>query len=170
MLEAINDWSLAVNDGNLVGVAYIDFARAFDTVCHSKLLCKLQSYGIAGQLLKWIQSFLTGRSQQTRVGDSLSDMTTLISGVVQGSVLGPLLFVLYINDIANLFTNSDCTCKLYADDLKLYTVFETVASHDVLQEKLDRIYEWSAKWQLGISYKKCNIMFIGNTFLMITFC
>ena len=143
MLETFNDWTLALNDKNSVVVANIDFAKAFDTVCHSKLQCKLQSYGITGCLLNWIFSFLNGRTQQTRVGNSLSTITSLISGVVQGSVIGPLLFVLFINDITHLFMNNNCTCKLYADDLKLYTVLHSDIDYAVLQDKLNAICDWS---------------------------
>jgi len=162
LLEALNDWTLTVNDRKAVGVTYIDFAKAFDTVCHSKLLNKLAAYGISGQLLQWIKSFLSDRSQQTRVGHSLSAVTKLSSGVVQGSVLGPLLFVLFINDIVGLFPNQRCKCKLYADDLKLYTVLEAGADYIAMQDKLNDICDWARIWQLSISYTKCNIMYIGD--------
>jgi hypothetical protein len=82
--------------------------------------------------------------------------------VVQGSVIGPMLFVLFINDVTRLFDNSKCTCKLYADDVKLYCVLDTDADTLHLQSKLDEICSWSSTWQLGISYGKCNAMFIGN--------
>ena len=115
-----------------------------------------------GNLLNWIENFLSGRTQQTRVGSCLSHIVNLDSGVVQGSVLGPLLFVIFITDITNLFANNNCKCKLYADDLKLYSVLETSADCNILQQKLNAIYEWSSKWQLLISYKKCNVMYVGN--------
>ena len=150
------------NCKNSVTVAYTDFAKAFDTVCHNKLLHKLSAYGITGNLLQWIESFRTGRSQQTRVSQSFSNVTNLFSGVVQGSVLGPLLFVIFINDIVTLFDGSNCKCKLYADDLKLYTELQTDADHTILQGKLNDVYCWSAKWQLSISYKKCNILCVGS--------
>ena len=163
LLEAFNDWTLALNDKNSVAVANIDFAKAFDTVSHSKLLCKLQSHGISGRLLCWISSFLSGRTQQTRVGSSLAAITSLTSGVIQGSVIGPLLFVLFINDITLLFNSNKCTCKLYADDLKLYSVLHAEIDCNNLQDHLNAVYDWSQKWQLNISYKKCNLMYIGNT-------
>jgi hypothetical protein len=164
LLEALNDWTLTLNDRKSVGVAYIDYKRAFDCVSHNKLLIKLQSYGISGQLLSWIESFLQNRTQETRVGGSLSTITKLTSGVVQGSVIGPLLFVLFINDIVQLFNdnNSNCVCKLYADDLKLYSVLECNADASALQEKLNAVFDWSSKWQLGISYTKCNVMYVSN--------
>ena len=162
LLETLNDWTLTINGRNSVGVAYIDYKRAFDCVSHNKLLLKLQSYGISGKLLEWIQSFLHERSQQTRVGNCLSSVTNLISGVVQGSVLGPLLFVLFINALTRLFDNSKCTCKLYADDVKLYCVLDTDTDISCLPDKLNDICNWSNIWQLSISYSKCNAMFIGN--------
>ena len=126
-----------------IAVANIDFAKAFDSNCTSKLLHKLQSYGISGQLLKWINSFLSDGSQQTRVGNLLSAKTKLSSGVVQGSVIGRLLFALFINDFTEMFEDHRCKCKLYLDDLKLYTVLYVNENCDNLQDKLDAIYEWS---------------------------
>jgi len=112
-------------------------------------------------LIKWINSFL--RSQQTHVGNSLSSITKQCSGEVQGSVIGPLLFVLFINDITQIFNDNKCVCKLYADDLKLYTVLHANEDCRNLQDKLNAVYDWSQNWQLGISYKKCSLMYIGNT-------
>jgi Reverse transcriptase (RNA-dependent DNA polymerase) len=90
---------------------------------------------------------------------SLSNITKLSSGVVQGNVLGPLFSVLFIIDIVALFTGSSCrpTCVLYADDLKLYTKLQAGADYTILQNKLNDIYDWSVKWQLGISTR--NTMF-----------
>jgi len=82
---------------------------------------------------------------------------------VQGSVIGPLLFILYINDIVSLFEDKSCVCKLYADDVKLYTVLQTKADYYSLQCKLNQLSEWSERWQLTNSYNKCNIMYVGNT-------
>jgi hypothetical protein len=103
------------------------------------------------------------------VGQSLSSIIELTSGVVQGSVLGPLLFVLFINDITDLFADNNCKCKLFADDLKLYTVLETSTDCALLQGKLNELYDWCNKWQLTISYKKCNVMFVGNSTYNVTF-
>ena len=128
---------------------------------HPKLLHKLASYGICGKLLNWISSFLNGRVQRVRVGTSLSSICLVTSGVPQGSVLGPILFNLYINDITdslNCFTSS----KIFADDLKIYTEFNTNTQPIHLQTHLDLILEWSLTWQLKISQSKCNILFIGH--------
>jgi len=145
LLESMSDWTLSINDKKSVGVAYIDYKRAFDSVSISKLVLKLRSYSISGQLLSWIECFLQNRTQQTRVGTSLSTITSLTSGVVQGSVIGPLLFILYINYIASLFDDTSCVCKLYADDVKLYTVLQMKADNYSLHCKLNQLFEWSER-------------------------
>jgi len=98
-------------------VAYIDFF-AFDTVSHPKLLHKLKSYGIEGVLHQWIENFLTERLHYTKVNNVYSEYDYIWSGVEQGSCLGPLLFLIYINSIIDCF-NDKVNCQLYADDVKL---------------------------------------------------
>ena len=95
LLETFDDWTLAINDRSSIIATYIDFSKAFDVVCHNKLLYKLAAYGISGNLLSWIKNFLTGRSQVTRrpISHSYSNIAYLSSGVVQGSCIGPLLFM-----------------------------------------------------------------------------
>ena len=161
LVESLNDWTLAVNNRQVVSVAYIDYKKAFDSVCHSKLFIKLNAYGITGSLLLWLKDFLHNRSQVTRVGDVYSSENCLVSGIVQGSCLGPLLFMIYINDVTDAL-GSDCTCQLFADDLKLYSV-ASIASNNtlVIQDSLDKLCQWSDLWQLTISHKKCSVMSIG---------
>ena len=97
---------------------------------HQRLLKKLESYGIAGQLLKWIRDFLVGRRQRVRVNDSFSEWAPVTSGVPQGSVLGPVLFVVFINDLPDIV---DSCCEMYADDTKLFDSVETDAKREKLQ-------------------------------------
>jgi len=119
LLECFNDWSTSLDQKAGVGVLYMDFAKAFDVVSIPKLLLKLEKFGIGGLVLSCITSFLTGRSQRVKLGSVFSESLHLVSGVPQGSVLGPFLFILYINDLPNV-VDVDLQSKLFADDLKLY--------------------------------------------------
>ena len=160
LIESVSDWPLALDNKRIGSVIYIDFARAFDTVSHPKLLLKLQAYGITGNLLKFVSDFLDNRSQKTRVGRSLSDAKHLMSGVIQGSCLGPLLFLLYVNDVVNIFDNA-VEAKLYADDIKLYSCIETVTYEFRLQHNLNMLVDWAEEWQLSISISKCSILHLS---------
>lgn len=160
LLESVDDWTLALERNLGQAVAYIDFTRAFDSVSHEKLLLKLQSYGFGGTLLQWIKDFLSDRKHCTRVGDALSDYVPIISGVIQGSCLGPLLFLIYINDLPEIFDQS-LTVKLYADDVKIYSVIGSCADCNNFQMNLTKLFSWSALWQLSISYSKCSIVHVA---------
>jgi len=105
---------------NNIPNVYTDFSKAFDSVTHSKLFAKLTACGISGCLLHWIENFLCNRSHQTRVGMSLSVVAELISGIVQGSGIGPFLFLIYINDLINHLEKIGACLKLFADDVKVY--------------------------------------------------
>ena len=131
-------------------------------VSHSKLLHKLNCFGICGNLLRWIGEFLHNRTQCVRVGSAISCPKQLISAVVQGSLLGPLLFLLYVDDVAKLFSTS-VLCKLYADDVRLYCVIQTEQDASELQSSLDALVTWSDQWQLTISGKKSTVLCLGQT-------
>ena len=122
---------------------YIDFQRAFDSISHPKLIHKLSSYGISGNLLCWIMAFLTNRRQMVRSNSTFSSICDVISGVPQGSVLGPLLLIIFINDTTDNLDQST-TAKLFADDIKLYS--ELSFPHNNLQTQLDKIHTWSSIW------------------------
>ena len=161
LLECVNDWSIALNVRNSVDVVYIDFCKAFDSVVHTKLLCKLKAYGINGLLLRWITSFLNNRTQSVRVGSCISDLSPVISGVPQGSVLGPILFLIYINDLVDLF-DSNVSVKLFADDAKIYINIVDITSINTLQDALFSISRWANLWQLKISITKCSVLHLGR--------
>ena len=118
LLETLEDWCRIIEQGDSVDVIYLDFRKAFDSVPHKRLLKKLCSYGISGKLLRWIEVFLSDRKQQVMVNGVHSDLVPVKSGVPKGSVLGPLLFLLYVNDIPSIVS---CTAKMFADDTKIYT-------------------------------------------------
>ena len=146
-------------DRGVTDVVYLDFAKAFDSVPHRRLLGKLQSYGIDGALLRWIEAFLIGRVQKVCVNGNLSSEATVLSGIPQGSVLGPLLFVIYINDLPD---NLNCEALLFADDTKAYTRITNRADAERLQENLRKLEEWSREWLLVFHPDKCKILTIGR--------
>ena len=139
-------------------VIYLDFAKAFDKVSHELLLVKLSAYGIPGLLTNWIRAFLRDRKQRVVIGDSRSEWIPVTSGVPQGSVLGPLLFVIFINDLPEACSS---ICKLYADDTKLMSSVHRPGLVDILQKDLDSLVEWSSKWLMNFNLEKCVVMHLG---------
>ena len=144
-----------------VDVIYIDFSHAFDSVVHSKLIYKLIALGINGLLLEWINSFLSNRVQCVVLEHCFSGWCPVISGVPQGSVLGPILFILFINDISSICPG-DVNHQLFADDLKLYTTVSSNLDIISLQTSLDNLQHWCSIWQLEVNISKCYVLHLGN--------
>ena len=137
MLAFMESLTEAYDRGQITEAIFFDFAKAFDKVPHSLLIHKLQSYRIQGPLLHWLEQFLKGRSYQVRVNDCLSQPREVLSGVPQGSVLGPLLFLIYVNDLPSQLLSHKL---FYADDLKTWTSADPLA----LQKDLVTIMDWSS--------------------------
>jgi hypothetical protein len=150
LLECLNDWTRRLEEGLDTDVVYIDIAKAFDSVSIPKLVYKLSHIGICNPLLSCLTSFLEGRSQKVKVGRSYSSYLPVISGVPQGSVLGPILFIIYVNEIPDMSEVGDVT-KLFADDVKRYAI--TNNTHSV-QPGLDRLGQWCRDWQLNLAPTK----------------
>ena len=125
------------------------------SVPHERLLIKLESYGISGNVLRWIRSFLTGRTQYVKVGQKKSSPCSLSSGIPQGSVLGPILFLIFINDLPDCLSS---LCKIFADDTKVYNLSN---KHDTLQDDLYALQDWSEKWHLFFNSVKCKCIYYG---------
>ena len=143
---------IAISTGVNTDVIYLDYSRAFDSVVHSKLIAKLEHYGVGLNpvILAWVSSFLVGRVQCVRVGSSFSNFCDIVSGVPQGSVLGPILFVIFVNEICNLL-HPNFSLKLFADDVKLYSTVISNSDAVDLQRCLHVISAWSDAQQLNCS-------------------
>ena len=117
LLCVLDDWTRAMFEGHNTDVIYFDFSKAFDTVPHKRLIHKLKAYGINGKLLVWLQDFLSDRQQRVIVNSTFSSWRPVTSGVPQGSILGPLLFSIYVNDLPSIVSS---ILFLFADDLKQF--------------------------------------------------
>ncbi len=142
-----------------VDLVYLDFAKAFDKVPFVRLFKKLEAHGIGGQILNWIKEWLHSRRQRVAINKTFSGWGEVASGVPQGSVLGPVLFLVYINDI-----DLGLISKLskFADDSKLCKNICTENDREELQNDLDRLSEWSEQWQMKFNVDKCSVIHLGH--------
>jgi len=159
LLEFFEEVYDKIDQGKPVDVIYLDFAKAFDKVPHKRLAKKLQACGIRGQVLTWIQSWLSDRRQKVGIGSKHSSWREVLSGVPQGSVLGPLLFVLFINDIDDGILSK---ISKFADDTKLCRAVGDEKEVNILQEDLRRMFRWSQDWQMLFNLEKCSVMHMGK--------
>ena len=148
-----------IANGNVIDAIYLDFSKAFDTVPHRRLLGKLESYGIQGKTLNWINSFLKGRKQQVVVNGSKSGIDSVISGIPQGTVLGPVLFVIYITDLLDVISSDGF---MFADDTKIFRKITSLADALMLQDDLQKLEEWSNIWLLKFNADKCHVLTLGK--------
>ena len=155
-LEEITKW---IDVGSPVDIIYLDFQKAFDKVPHQRLLLKLKAHGIGDSTTDWIEQWLTGRRQRVVVDGEVSNWKSVLSGVPQGSVLGPILFLIYINDLDDSITSN---VLKFADDTKLFRKVITDGDKQHLQNDLDRLVKWSEKWQMLFNFGKCKCLHTGH--------
>ena len=140
-------WSEILDQGGTLDTVYCDFMKAFDKVPHRRLLLKVEKYGITGQILGWICSFLHSRAQCVMMNKTASEIKNVTSGIPQGSVLGPILFVLYINDLPDIISEGTWIF-LFADDTKIFREIRSDEDKVILQRDIDKMVEWSENWLL----------------------
>ena len=162
-LEEITKW---IDMGSPVDIIYLDFQKAFDKVPHQRLLLKLKAHGIGDSITDWIEQWLTDRRQRVVVDGEVSNWKSVLSGVPQGSVLGPILFLIYINDLDESITNN---VLKFADDTKLFRKVNTDGDKQHLQNDLDRLVKWSEKWQMLFNFGKCKCLHTGHGNLNVNY-
>ena len=162
----INDIAVNLDEGKQTDVILLDFSKTFDRVAHMRLCHKLAHLGIKGLLLKWIECFLSDRMQHVIVNGERSLDSRVISGVPQGSVLGPLLFLCYINDITSGISSA---IKLYADDILIYGVLNCIDDCKMLQRDLDTLQTWAQKWNMLFNSAKCEFLRVSNKQNILSF-
>ncbi|CAB4009937.1 Hypothetical predicted protein, partial [Paramuricea clavata] len=135
---------------NQVDIVYLDFAKAFDKVNHDLLLVKLHNFGIRGNLLRWFRDFVSGRFQRVTALGVTSKPLPVLSGVPQGSILGPLLFIIYINDLPKCVSD-DTTMAMFADDTKCHRPIKNSQDKVTLQCDLDNITNWCHDWKMELN-------------------
>ena len=143
----------SLDEGNCMDIISLDYQKAFDSVTHRRLLSTLNSYGYRGKVLKWVESFLIGRTQKVTVRGATSSKAVVVSGVPQWSVLGSILFILYINDLPELVSSR---FKMFADDTEIYGPATTENEAKAIQDDLEKLQLWSEKWLL--KFLKCRKM------------
>ena len=153
MLCFLEQITKRIDEGSPVDIVYLDFQKAFDKVPHQRLLLKLKAHGIKDRIIDWIEQWLTDRRQRVVVDGEVSNWKSVLSGVPQGSVLGLLLFLIYINDLDDNITSN---VLKFADGTKVFRKVNTDKQH--LQNDLDRLVKWSEKWQMLLNFGKCKCL------------
>jgi len=161
LLESFENWTEFLDEGHGVDIIYLDYRKAFDTVPHKRLLTKISQAGIGGKVLNWIRAFLTDREMRVMVNKQFSAWAPVISGVPQGSVLGPLLFLIYVNDLPDWIKND---MRMFADDTKIWSRIGGLTDCVRLQADLNQLHAWSDKWLLSFNPDKCKVMHVGHDY------
>ena len=159
LISCLDFWTRTIDENRTVDVIYLDIAKAFDSVSHIKLIQKMISYGFHVKVVNWVQSYLSGRSQFVQIDDSVSRNCSVTSGVPQGSLLGPVLFLIYINDLIDYIKSA--SFKFYADDAKIYISTSKNTQNTELVYELGQVMRWAKNVQLQIAVSKCVVLQIG---------
>ncbi len=159
LINILNDWTNSIENDVYTDCIYLDYQKAFDTVPHKRLMSKLTAYNCHSKVNNWIEYYLADRKQYVEINGMKSGWEKVSSGIPQGSVLGPLLFLLYINDLPD---NVSSNIYMYADDTKIYREIKSDDDSELLQQDLNKMSEWSETWLLKFHPKKCASISIGK--------
>ena len=162
LLSVTHEWLSALERGKEVCAVFFDYRKAFDSVPHKPLLEKLENLHLGEVILRWVTDYLTNRFQNVVINDESSQSAPVTSGEPQGSVLGPLLFLIYINDLSEIPLGNGASTSLYTDDVLLYRVINTSDDFVALQEDIDKIGSWSNTNFLTLNRAKCKYMTISR--------
>ena len=162
LLEYLEDLTKLVDQGHAVDIVYLDFAKAFNKVPHRRLMMKCQGLGISGKVLAWITEWLQDRKQRVVLNGKASGWGEVLSGVPQGSVLGPTLFLIFINDLDIAVEITGAMVKKFADDTKCYMVVKTEQDRIRFQNMLQGSEDWGSEWQMLFNMDKCHVIHAGQ--------
>ena len=157
ILSLVHDLCQAINAKGQTDIIFLDFSKAFDKVSHRKLLQKLNSYGFRGQSHSWIRSFSSSRTQAVVMNGDWSFPCEVLSGVPQGTVLAPILFLIYINGIVDGLQSN---INLFADDCAVYHKIETEEDNKLVQDDLNLLHNWGIRWNMDFNVSKCFSMMV----------
>ena len=161
MFKLVHGLANHINDMKHTSAVFVDFAKAFDTIDHNKLLNKLKQYRVHSNLIRWVKNYLFNRKQRVMVNNKYSNWDTVEYGVPQGSTLGPLLFIMYTNDLTDCIRNSQV--MLYADDTVVYQSDSDISkNHRNIQGDLNRSYKWCTNNGLTINSRKTKVVNFGS--------
>ena len=160
LLEYLEIITKSVDEGTPIDVVYLDLAKAFDTVPHKRLLKKIKAHGIDGNILRWIAAWLNDRKQKVVTQGAESSWKPVTSSVVQGSVLGPLCFLIYMNDL-EIGLDDKSTVSKFADDTKLIYPVRTDSDRTDMQNSINHLHSWANTWQMRYNADKCGVMHLG---------
>ena len=159
LIEFLNCTTKWHDEGKSFDIVYLDFRKAFNVVCHKRLMVKLEAIGIRDKLLRWIKDWISKRRQRVVVDGEYSEWVSVDSSVLQGSVLGGILFDVFIDDIDLAVVNA--FIRKFADDTKMAMVIQNIKDAEEMQRNLERFCQWAQKWKMEFNTKKCKVMHFG---------
>nr|CAD2192477.1 unnamed protein product [Meloidogyne enterolobii] len=161
LITTLEDWFDGIFSNKNIDCIYLDLRKAFDSIPHDLLLYKLHKIGVRGKIYNWIKEFLTNRKYRVKINDSFSSYYSAPLGVPQGSVLGPLLFLIYINDLPDIIPKG-ISVKLFADDIKIYLIHDSISQCNILSDTISNIELWCGQWGISISSDKSYALYLGR--------